>query len=347
MTQAITNSSPNILITRLSAIGDCMETLPLAMAIKERWSDSKLTWIVDCGVDSLLKHHPAIDQVIRLRKGFLSRPRELWQLRKQLRSLLIDISIDPQGLIKSGILGWLAGAKRRIGFASGQAREHAWRFYHEAISPRSTHLVDRQLELLEPLGIHSNRVEFGWSEPESIRVEVEQVLGHLMLHGEEFAVINPGASWASKRWPTDRYSEVAKRLYELTGLRSLVVWGSPDERLLATTIVESTPMATCLAPNTTLMLLSGLLKRSRMYIGSDTGPMHMAVAVGTPCVAMFGTSRSEYCGPYGSIHRPLQRRYDAGSSTYRRHTTNDAMLEISADDVILQCLEVAKQSLAA
>ncbi len=340
-------SSPNILITRLSAIGDCMETLPVAMAIKDRWPESHLTWIVDCGVDSMLKHHPAIDEVIRLRKGFLSRPRELWRLRHQLRSCKFDISIDPQGLIKSGILGWLAGAKKRIGFGAGQAREHAWWFYNEVIKPTSTHLVDRQLELLGPLGIESPRIDFGWSEPKSIGLEAEGILGSLGLDRDGYAVINPGASWASKRWPADRYSRVAQKLYESIGLRSLVVWGNADERELAESIIKSAPMAACLAPNTSLMVLAGLLKRSRMYIGSDTGPMHMAVSFGTPCVALFGTSRAEYCGPYGSMHRPLQKRYDAGSSKYRRNTTNAAMLEITVQDVIKQCLGAAKHSMVA
>jgi len=324
-----------------------METLPIAMAIKDRWPESHLTWVVDCGVDSMLKYHPAIDRVIRPRKGFLSRPRELWKLRQELRSLKFDISIDPQGLIKSGILGWLAGAKRRIGFASGQAREHAWWFYHEAITPKSTHLVDRQLELLKPLGIVSPRVAFGWSEPPSIGLEAEGILRSLQIDVGAYTVINPGASWASKRWPTERYSVVAKRLFEATGLRSLVVWGNADERILAETIIEAAPKATCLAPSTSLMVLASLLKRSQMYIGSDTGPMHMAVSYGTPCVAMFGTSRAEYCGPYGSMHRALQRRYDAGSSKYRRHTTNDAMLEITVEDVVEQCLDVATRSSAA
>lgn len=318
-----------------------METLPVAMAIKDRWPHSYLVWIVDCGVDSLLKHHPAIDQVIRIRKGFLSRPRELWRLRKQLRALNIDFSIDPQGLLKSAVLGWLAGATDRIGFVAGQAREQAWRFYHDAISPRSTHLVDRQLELLEPLGIFAPPVRFGSLETSSCSVEVDKILKSMTPNANGFAVINPGASWTSKRWPTDRYVEVAKKLYEMIGLPSLVVWGNTDERLLAQSIVEASPRASCLAPDTTLLVLAGILKRSRLYIGSDTGPMHIAAALGTPCVALFGTTRSEYCGPYGDMHRALQNRYDAGSSTYRRTTTNAAMLDISAESVIEQCLQVA------
>ena len=334
-------STPRFLITRLSAIGDCIETLPLAMAIKDRWPDSHLTWIVDCGVDALLKNHAAIDQVIRIRKGFLARPSEVWNLRTQLRSLKIDISIDPQGLFKSAILGWLASATDRIGFTNGQAREFAWRFYHDAISPQSTHLVDRQLELLEPLGIFNPRAQFGHLEPKSNRIEVEKLLRQFNLGIGGYAVINPGAGWESKRWPTERYVEVAKQLYENAGLRSLVVWGNAAEQVLAQSIVDASPRASYLAPDTSLTMLTGILQRSRMYIGSDTGPMHIAAAVGTPCVAMFGTTRAEYCGPYGAMHRILQERYDAGTSKYRRNTTNAAMLEITAESVIQQCLELA------
>lgn len=318
-----------------------METLPLAMAIKDRWPKSHLVWIVDCAADSLLRNHPAIDEVIRIRKGFLSRPRELWQLRKQLRAMQFDFSIDPQGLLKSAMLGWLAGAKDRIGFAAGQAREHAWRLYHDAVSPYSTHLVDRQLELLEPLGIFDTPVRFGALEATSNSLEVEKILQSVNLSANGYAVINPGASWASKRWPAERYAEVATKLFETAGLRSLIVWGGADERSLAQSIVAASPLASCLAPETSLVNLACILKSSRMYIGSDTGPMHIAAAVGTPCVAMFGTTRAEYCGPYGEIHRAIQIRYDDGSSTYRRTTTNAAMLEISAESVIEQCLQVA------
>jgi ADP-heptose:LPS heptosyltransferase len=174
-----------------------------------------------------------------------------------------------------------------------------------------------------------------------LNLEVTSVLTSLKLISNGYAVINPGASWASKRWPTERYIKVAKTLSDETGLRSLVVWGNADERLLAQAIVDAAPSATCLAPDTSLVILAGILKRSRMYIGSDTGPMHIAAAVGTPCVAMFGTTRAEYCGPYGEMHRVLQNRYDAGSSTYRRSTTNAAMLEITTEMVIEQCLHVA------
>jgi heptosyltransferase I len=333
--------TPRFLITRLSAIGDCMETLPLVMAIKDHWPESHVTWIVDCGVDALLKNHPAVDQVIRIHKGILTRPRELYRLRSQLRALKIDFSIDPQGLLKSAVLGWLAGATDRIGFAAGQAREQAWRFYHEAITPQSTHLVDRQLELLAPLGIFEPTVRFGWSEPKLVSMEVTTLLQSLKLVSNGYTVINPGASWASKRWSNDRYIEVAKKIFEATGLPGLIVWGNADERLLAQSIAEAAPHAACLAPDTSLVALAGILQRSRMYIGSDTGPMHIAAAVGTPCVAMFGTTRAEYCGPYGEHHRVLQKRYDEGSSTYRRSTTNAAMLEISVESVLEQCLHVA------
>ncbi len=191
--------SPHFLITRLSAVGDCMVTLPLAVAIKDHWPASRLTWVVDCGASQLLETHPAIDRLIRVRKGFLKRPRELARLVSQLRSTPIDFSIDPQGLFKSAVLGWLAGARCRIGFNSDQSREFAWRFYHDAVEPTAAHLVERQLELLEPLGVFDSKIRFGWIESDSIANYAQQTLRDRDLEEGSFAIINPGAGWESKR----------------------------------------------------------------------------------------------------------------------------------------------------
>ncbi len=313
--------SPRILITRLSAIGDCLQTLPLAAALKSHWPECDITWLVDCGAESILKAQTNIDRVIRVRKGFLKRPSEMWSLTRELRRSAFDIAIDPQGLMKSSLTARLSGAKHRIGFAAGQAREQAWRLYHDCVEPFSTHLVDRHLELLKPLGIASEQVEFGWTEPDDIAEQADFIAKDLGWPKDSWFVVNPGAGWASRRWSLERFQGLIQQIHERYGYRCLVVWGDKAESQMANEIVSANREITKLAPPTSLMLLSGLIKRSRFFVGSDTGPMHLASAVGTPCIAMFGTTRAEYSGPYGTIHQRLQKRFDAGSSAYRRSTT--------------------------
>ncbi len=341
-----------ILITRLSAIGDCLETLPLANAIKQKWPKSEITWLVDCGVDSILRTQPSIDNVIRVPKGFLSQPKTLWKLSSQLRQMHFDFSIDPQGLLKSAVIGWLSGAKYRIGFAKGQAREHAWHFYHVRVEPSSIHLVDRHLELLEPLGIVLPEVDFGWYEPQDISQQSEFILRELGWADLDYYVVNPGAGWASRLWSVDRYRTLTQQIYDTYHLKCMVLWGNEEENKLANAIVSGNHEFTQIAPPTSLMLMSGLIRRARFFVGSDSGPMHMAASVGTPCVAMFGTTRAEYSGPYGTIHQKIQKRFDEGSSTHRRQTTNSAMMEIEVDDVMqaiqsLQSKDFSKLRLAA
>lgn len=336
----------HFLITRLSAIGDCIETLPLAVALKERYPNCKITWIVDCGVDSILKTQPSIDQVIRLKKGFLGKPREWLKLRKQMKSLRIDVSIDPQGLLKSAFLGRISGAQWRLGFSAPQSREYSWLLYNKRIHPQATHLVDRQIELLKPIIMDGIDPRFGWYEPDDVSIKCDAMLGPIQLVPKKYIIINSGAGWPSRRWPIDRFARVAKRIHDAFGLPSLLIWGGKNELEWANEIKTMANDACVIAPSTSLMEMSGLIKRSLLYLGGDTGPMHMSAAVGTPCVALFGTTRSEYSGPYGNIHHRLQKRFDSGSSKYRRNVDNAAISEITEEEVFEACKSVISHSIA-
>jgi heptosyltransferase I len=330
--------TPNILIVRLSAIGDCIETLPMVAAIKRHWPNSRITWLVDCGVDAILKTQPMISKVIRVKKGFLKRPSELFFLRSELLAEKFDIVIDPQGLFKSAALGWLSGAKRRIGFASPQSREKAWWLYHDAIAPQSLHLVDRQIELLKPLSIPlppAQQAPFDWTEPTAVAVDAESMLKQIGVQPKSYLCVNASAGWPSRVWPRERYAEVIRESSDLYQLNTLVIWGSPQEREIAEWIVvkSDTPRA-FLAPPTQLMSLSGLLKRSVAYLGSDTGPMHLSAAVGTRCIALFGPTRASYSGAYGRDHICIQKIDDSEKAGKKSSDDNSAMQAITVEDVM-------------
>lgn len=326
------NDRKRILISRLSAIGDCIVTMPLASALKRQWPNCEITWVVDCAASQLLDKHGSVDHVIRVKKGFLKRPSDVLKLRSQLREQSFEIAIDPQGLTKSGIVSWISGAKVRIGFQPPQAREIAPWFYTNAVERTAPHVVDAYLELLAPLGVANQKVDFNIpAEPEAETFAETQLAG--LVGGCRFAVINPGAGWMSKVWPVERYAAVANYLMEEHSLPSVVVWAGSEEQAWADQIVRESNGGALKAPATNLLQLSSILRRSAMFIGSDTGPMHLASAVGTPCIAMFGPTLPEEVGPYGPGHIKLQEKYQSGSARQRRAADNSAMAAIPASMV--------------
>lgn len=329
------NESPRILITRLSAIGDCILTLPVACAIRDSFPNAFLAWTVEPAAASLLEGHAAIDELIVVRKGWLKSPASLWDLRQRLRRLRFDAVIDPQSLSKSAILGWLSGARQRVGFAAPQGRELSLMLNNCRVSNRSQHLVDRQLELLEALGIRQPGVRFDVPRREAAEAKVMAWLESQSL--SRFAAINPGAGWDSRLWPADRYAAVAEHLAREYGLRSVVVWAGDRERGWAESIVARSNGQTLIAPPTTLSELASMLRSASLFIGSDTGPMHLAAAVGTPCVALHGPTRPEVSGPYGEGHRAVQAYYQSGTSRQRRSAQNEAMQSISTAEVCQAC----------
>jgi heptosyltransferase-1 len=150
-------------------------------------------------------------------------------------------------------------------------------------------------------------------------------------------VLNPGAGWKSKIWPAERYGAIAAHLKTAHGLASIAVWGVPDERPLAEAIVASSEGAACLAPPTSVLELAALSRRAALFVGSDTGPMHLAVAVDTPTISLHGPSVADWCGAYGDRNIRLQAKYEGGSANYRRQATDAAMRAITTEMVAKAC----------
>ncbi|MEX2172855.1 MAG: glycosyltransferase family 9 protein [Pirellulaceae bacterium] len=330
--------APRILIARLSAIGDCIQTLPVASALRRQFPDAFIAWAVEAGAAPLIAAHPAVDQVIELPKGILTSPTAAWRVRQQLLPLDVEIALDPQGLSKSSAVAWLSGARRRIGFARPAGREISSLLNGELVEPRKTHMVDRYLELLEPLGIEQPAVEFGLDRLRHASAIETFAAGPEIRAG--FAVVNPGAGWDSKRWPIERLAELVRQLGERASLPSVVLWGGARELAWAEQIVHHSAGHGRLAPPTTLLELAGLLKRANLMIAADTGPLHLAAAVGTPSVGLFGATRREICGPYGGRHIALQAAFDGSAGRKLPGADNWAMRRISVSAVFAACQEI-------
>ena len=331
---------PRILIVRLTAVGDVIHGMPVACALRDAFPNATLGWVVEGGGGDLLEGHPAIDHLIRVPRRWWKSLRTIRKVRKQLRTLEFDITVDLQCLTKSALLAKLSGARRRLGAGGLSAREFSGWLNNELTVVRADHVVDHYLGILELLGIINPEVRFNMPEREVDAQFAEHALRELDLAANQYVVLNPGAGWKSKLWPAERYGETAKRLFKRFGMRSLAVWGGQDELAMAETIVRTSGGAATLAPNTSLRELGALLRRARLFIGSDTGPMHLAVAVDTPAVSLHGTSRAEWCGAYGPLNRRVQAYYQEGSAKQRRSAENSAMRAITAEDVFAAASEL-------
>ncbi len=325
-------ASPRFLLVRLSAVGDCLQTMPLACAVKQHWPDAHLTWVVEKGAAPLVSACDAVDSVITLPKGFAKSPRVLLRLRRALGEQPFHFSLDPQGLLKSGLVAWLSSAKRRIGFARPIARElNPW-FQTERVCSQARHRIPQYLDLLRPLAVDHSQVRFGLKIPHAAQSAVADFINQSPLRAG-YIVLNSGAGWDSKRWPLDRYGALAREL-QTHRMPCVVAWGGEQEHAWAKTIVEQSHGTAILAPPTSLLELAALLQRARLFIGSDTGPLHLAAALGTPCVALFGASSAVACGPYGHNHISLQKAFDESAGRRRHGADNWAMRQITVETVV-------------
>jgi heptosyltransferase I len=334
--------SPRILIVRLSAIGDVIQSMPIACALRERFPNAFLAWAVEQPTGQLLQGHEALNEVIALPRGWLKSARGVLQLRQRLHNLRFDVAVEAQGLTKAAILAWLSGARRRIGFGRPWGRELSRWINTETVDTPGPHIVERNLQLLRPLGIDSQAVRFMVPEQPRDRQWADELVGSAGLK-QGFAIINAGAGWPSKLWPAQRFGAVTQHLGAAWHLPTLVVWAGEEELAIAEQIVVASQGHAQCAPKTTLAELAALARRATMFIASDTGPLHLAAAVGTPCVGLYGPWPKEVHGPFGVGHIALQKAQFTGSTRQRRTAPPQLMEAISVADVCQACDEIMRR----
>ena len=331
--------NPRILICRLSHIGDCILTLPMVDHLRTTFPKSWIAWAVESPTDQLLRDHSQVDQLIKIPKRWLKSPKAIVQVRRELRSHSFDLALDPQSLTKSSMLAWLSGAKQRVGFSGQHGRELSTWQNNVKVTPTTTHLVDRSLELLKPLGIEISNAKFRLPIRDTANCYVDQFLTERALLDSPFMVLNPGASWPSKRWNNQRFGQVAKDIHDRTGISTLVTWAGDAESQMATEVCQASDGAAIMAPKTDLQQLAVILQRAHLFLGCDTGPLHLAAAMGTTCVGLYGPTRPEDSGAYGARHFAIQEQFHAGSSRERRTANNDAMMKITVKKVTGVCCQ--------
>ncbi|MEM8864297.1 MAG: glycosyltransferase family 9 protein [Planctomycetota bacterium] len=342
-----------LLIVRLTAVGDVIHGMPVLCALRDRFPDAHISWVVEGRSAELLRGHRALNEVIQAPRRWYRSPSAILRLRRELLARQFDTTVDLQCLTKSAFVAWLTGAKRRLGVGGTDGREFSKQLNNVLTDVNADHVVHHYLGICKPLGIElagADRRPVGF---DGVRFDVElhdadaafaqQTVDTLGLESGRFAILNPGAGWASKLWPAERYGQIAQRLASDHGLKSLALWGGGDEKPLAETIVQQSAGAAVLAPPTSLPELGALCRHARMFLGSDTGPMHLSVAVGTPTVSLHGASDARWCGAYGPGNRTIQAKFADGSYGERRRAGNEAMQAITVERVAKECGELLTQ----
>ncbi len=323
----------SIVIVKLSAIGDVLHGVPVAVALKRAFPGVRIGWAVEGRAADVLAGHPAVDHLFRLPRGWLKAPRHVVSLRRQLRWFGADVAIDLQGLLKSGVVTRLSSAPHRIGHARPESREWSWLAYTDPVASAASHVVDRNLALLAPLGVEAADVRFDMPCWPVSRLRVTRWLQSLRLPRPP-VLFNPGAGWASKRWPVERFAAAARAVSRLDGQPVVVVWGGDQERAAAERIVADAGGGACAAPATSLQDLGELCRLARAFVSGDTGPLHLAAAVGTPCVGLFGPIAASRNGPYGGGHVCVEPPPEMRPPWHERKTDMAAMRAIAVDRVV-------------
>jgi heptosyltransferase-1 len=321
-----------VLVVRLSAIGDVVHTLPALAALHH--AGHEVSWLVEPPARSLLENQPMLAQVIAAPRAKQLRWGRAREAARALRERRFDVALDLQGLWKSAAWARIAGARRVIGAEGSARRERASALLmHETASvpAQAVHVIDRNLAVLGALGIDAlGTREFPLPPLTPAATAVRRQLEALPLR--DFAVLNPGGGWTSKLWPAEAYGALARRLAE-RGVPSIVSWG-PGEQSLAETVVAASHGAARLAFPTTLLEFVELARFARVTVAADTGPLHLACAVGAPVVGLFGPTDPARNGPFAADD-VVVRRAPACAPCHRRGCLvhADIMRAIDVDEV--------------
>ncbi len=333
-----------ILVVRFGGVGDVVQGMPLLVSLRTRFPQTEIAWLVDDKTAAMLHGHWALDRLIIVRQGWTKSWPEIRLLRKRLQAFAPDATIDMQGRLKSSFAAWISGARHRIGFGGTEGREGSRWLNNHRIVPTSEHVVERNLELLRPFGVHGGSIDFDLPECEMDRRNARNLLCRAGLAGD-FTMINVGADWTSKRWREDRFAAVAKYLLDQWNLPSLIVWNGAEEHKSAETVVSQADGAAYLSPPMTLTELASVSRLATLCISSESGPLQIAAAAGTRCVGLYGPMAAQQFGPFGPSNRSVQVRFPGPGRSRLHRTSTEWMDAIPVSLVCETCDEILQEIL--
>jgi len=336
----------NILLIKPSSLGDIVMALPALSALRRSFPQARISWLVRPEFAPLIEGHPHLDEIILFDRKSLGkawcRPaslRELASLICRLRRSRFDAVLDLQGLFRSASLAWLSGCKRRFGPI--WRKELARYFYTTTIPPRLewVHVIDYYLKLIEAMGATDLRVEFVLPEKPDAVTAARDLLSRHGVDPSHYAVIIPGSAQVSKCWPAERFAALADRLASDHGL-SVVATGSRGEgpMIEQTRTLARHPIAN-LAGCTSLPELTEVLRMAKLVVSNDTGPGHIAAALGRPLVMMFSWSNPLRVGPYRRPECIVARDMPSRGLAIKSRNPEHAIRFITFDEVYAKVVE--------
>jgi len=320
-----------ILIIKPSSLGDVTHTLPFLKLLRRRWPKAHISWLVSPACAGLLEGRSDLDDLIlfdrkRLGKAWWNPAAaiDLFRFRREMRRRQFDLVIDLQGLLRSGWMAWETGAPVRIGFSN--ARELSWLFYTVCvpIDTMEQHAIDRYLRMAAALGCETEPVRFDLAASAADHAYIDR-----LVDARRFAVLLPAATWPTKRWPIENYAQLVRPLRQQFGLETVVA-GGPD----AIDLAASVHGAINVAGKTTLGQLVALLEKAELVIANDSGPMHMAAALGRPLVAIFGPTNAIRTGPYRRPESVVRTGTDCSPCYRKRCRSCKCVRDISVEAVL-------------
>jgi len=340
---AMTDPAQRLLIVRLSSIGDIVHALPAAAALAETFPQAQIHWVVEKRHALLLEGNPHLHRILVLdtlgwRKHLTSSAtwHEMHNGVGELRQTPYDAALDFQGLWKSAGVAWLSRARERIGYAAPWLREpSAGMLYTQRVSPPArVHVVQENLALVESLGARATRWQFPLPRNNEDDAYVERQLA--ACNAKNFIIVNPGGGWRSKCWSPENYSALIR---EWAGVRRepILLTGSPAEEPLINEILQCAASPCAQYFPTSLVQFIALARRARLFIGGDTGPLHLAAAVGTPIVGIYGPTDPIRNGPFAADDVALSNR---GPINHTRRGENPAYLPGISIESVLAAAEV-------
>jgi heptosyltransferase I len=330
----------NILIVKLSAVGDVLHTLPSLSALRKLYPQAHITWVVEEAAADLVMNHPCLDRVLISRRknwlddfsrGIIRRPwREIRSFIKELRSRPYDLAIDFHGLLKSSLIVLFSGAKRKLGYESLQ--ELSGLFLNEKIlEDMNKHAVDRYLDFPRYLGANTDRIEFILPLNSETETTARQLQHKYNLEDKKYIAVNPIALWKTKLWDNEKFANLAALIADKLNIK--VVFTGSEKDPLEKIISQMSSKALNLGGETSLIDLVYLYKHALMVITTDSGPMHLAAAVGTPVIALFGPTDPARTGPYGTGHTIIRTDLPCSPCFLKKCATKKCMHDISVEQV--------------
>lgn len=340
----------NILIVKLSAIGDVIHTLPSLAVLRRLYPDAHITWVIEEAAADLIINHPYLDEVLVSRRRrwikdirclkFSPAIREINSFIKTLRQRRYDLVIDFHGLFKSSMLVFLSRSKRKLGYDSWQ--ELSGLFLNEKIpEDMNRHAVDRYLDFPRYLGAKTDNFEFVLPPDMEAQGKVKILLDKYGLEDNQFIAINPIALWETKLWSNEKFAKLADLMNDKLQMK-VVITGSDKETLDKITSSANNKIIN-LGGRTSLNELACLYKKARIVISTDSGPMHLAAAVGTPVIALFGPTDPARTGPYGAGHTIVRTELACSPCFLKKCPTKKCMEDITPRQVFAVVEKLIKE----